>query len=96
MTKQESISRVLELLLAKEWAKELLQNNNFPLPLPDDAFVFFMHQGYQFSFIRLSEGSDPPTYSYLEGQEEQYFVKTHDKLTDFLVTEMEFYGDESA
>jgi hypothetical protein len=84
------------LPLIQEWAKELLQENDFPIPLPDDAFVFFMHQGYQFSFFKLSEGDNPPTYSYLEGQNEQYFIKTHDKLTDFLATEMDLYEKYSS
>ncbi|MCY7334039.1 MAG: SMI1/KNR4 family protein [Pseudanabaena sp. CAN_BIN31] len=72
-------------------AKKLLKENNFPLPLPSDAFVFFMHQGYQFSFFKLSEGDNPPVYSYLEDQEYPDFRKTHEKLSDFLATEIDLY-----
>ncbi|MFN6463513.1 MAG: SMI1/KNR4 family protein [Nostoc sp. DedVER02] len=75
----------------KEWAKQLLLENDFPEALPKDAFVFFMHQGYQFSFFRLSEGDNPPTYSYCEGQEESYFVKSHDTFSDFLAVEIHLY-----
>ncbi|MEH2175112.1 SMI1/KNR4 family protein [Nostoc sp.] len=75
----------------QEWAKELLVENDFPEPLPEDAFVFFMHQGYQFSFFRLSEGDNPPTYSYCEGQQESCFVKSHDTFSDFLAVEIELY-----
>ncbi|MEH2210538.1 SMI1/KNR4 family protein [Nostoc sp.] len=75
----------------QEWAKELLVENDFSEALPEDAFVFFMHQGYQFSFFRLSEGDNPPTYSYCEGQQEPYFVKSHDTFSDFLAVEIELY-----
>ncbi len=73
----------------QQWAKDLLKENRFSQVLPDDAFVFLMHQGYQFSFFRLSEGDNPPTYSYCEGQEETGFVKSHDKFSDFLGAEIE-------
>lgn len=75
----------------QEWAKQLLVENDFTEALPEDAFVFFMHQGYQFSFFRLSEGDNPPTYSYCEGQQEPYFVKSHDTFSDFLAVEIELY-----
>jgi hypothetical protein len=75
----------------QEWAKQLLVENDFPQTLPEDAFVFFMHQGYQFSFFRLSEGDNPPTYSYCEGQEQPYFIKSHDQFSDFLSVEINLY-----
>jgi hypothetical protein len=75
----------------QEWAKQLLVENDFPQALPEDAFVFFMHQGYQFSFFRLSEGDNPPTYSYCEGQEQPDFVKSHDQFSDFLSVEINLY-----
>jgi hypothetical protein len=84
-----------QLPLLKEWAIELLEENNFTEPLPDDAFVFFMHQGYQFSFFRLSEGDNPPIYFYYEGQKETNFLKTHDYFTDFMATEIELYNQYS-
>jgi hypothetical protein len=72
-------------------AVELLEENHFPQVLPKDAFVFFLHQGYQFSFFRLSEGDDPPTYSYCEGETQGSFVKSHERFSDFLATEMELH-----
>ena len=79
----------------QEWAKQLLVENDFPEALPEDAFVFFMHQGYQFSFFKLSDGDNPPTYSYCEGQEEPYFVKSHNKFSDFLSVEIKLYSEYS-
>lgn len=46
-------------------ARLLLEDDDGP-SLPEDAFVFCSHQGYQFLFFRLSEGPDPPIYHYLE------------------------------
>jgi hypothetical protein len=77
------------LLSLQEWAVELLNENNFPKKLPEDAFVFYMHQGYQFSFFRLSEGDDPPTYSYCEGTNQTTFIKSHKRFSDFMITEVE-------
>jgi hypothetical protein len=36
-------------------AKELLREDHFPGVIPENAFVFFMHQGYQFIFFILNE-----------------------------------------
>lgn len=51
-----------------EGAKKLLEENNITDPLPEDAFVFYMHQGYQIMYFRLSAGDDPPIYYYGEGE----------------------------
>ena len=50
----------------RDWAEELLREGRQP-PLPPDAFVFLMHQGYQ-SMHFLADGSsdDPPVFYYLE------------------------------
>lgn len=76
----------------QNWAIELLQENNFPEPLPEDAFVFFMHQGYQFSFFRLSEGDNPPIYSYCEGENQISFTRTHSQFSEFISTEVELHA----
>jgi hypothetical protein len=50
------------------WAEELLRENGQPA-LPAGAFVFSMHQGYQFFyFVRDGQDDDPPVFYYLEGQ----------------------------
>lgn len=76
----------------QEWAVELLQENNFAESLPEDAFIFLMHQGYQFSFFRVSEGADPPTYSYCEGTNQTSFIKSHESFSEFLATEVEIHA----
>ncbi len=76
----------------QNWSVELLQENNFSEFMPEYAFVFLMHQGYQFSFFRLSEGDDPPTYSYCEGINQTSFIRSHERFSDFLVSEVEIHG----
>jgi hypothetical protein len=80
------------LILLQEWAVELLEENHFPKSLPENAFVFFMHQGYQFSFFNLSEGDDPPTYFYSEGINQISFTKSHERFSEFLATEIEIHA----
>jgi SMI1-KNR4 cell-wall len=65
-------------------AREALEKNNFPESLPGDAFVFWMHQGYQFMFFRLSEDSDPPVYYYHEGRHKTSFEKYANSFSEVL------------
>jgi hypothetical protein len=73
----------------REWAVELLEEDGFHKPLPDDAFVFFMHQGYQFTFLRLSEGDDPPVYYYIESMDQISFTISHRSFSEFLMSGIE-------
>ncbi|MFB8798281.1 MAG: SMI1/KNR4 family protein [Microcoleus sp.] len=50
----------------REGAEGLLERDEFPEPLPKDAFVLMMHQGYIFWLFKTSEGDDPPVYGYEE------------------------------
>lgn len=79
------------LLLLQKWALELLKENCFSGKLPEDAFVFFMQQGYQFSFFRFSEGDNPPIYYYCEGDNKRVFKKSHNQFSDFLLEELTIY-----
>jgi len=58
---------VENLLELRKDAEELLAENEETFVLPADAFVFSMHQGYEFNFFVISEGNDPPVYQYVEG-----------------------------
>lgn len=68
----------------QEWGPELLRECDQP-PLPAQAFVFLMHQGYQF-FYFLADGSsdDPPVFYYLEG--EPAVVRKFDRLSDLVAS----------
>lgn len=73
----------------KAGALRILREDGFPGKLPDDAFVFCMHQGYQFSFLRVSEGEDPPVYYYLEDSEQADFKRVFDHFSDSLMAAVE-------
>lgn len=53
------------LVKIQAWADELLKENGHLL-LPDNAFVFHIHQGYQFSYFLLDGNDDPEVYFYDE------------------------------
>jgi hypothetical protein len=59
-----NVDNLLEL---RKEAEYLLAENEETFILPTDAFVFSMHQGYEFNFFVISEGNDPPVYQYVEG-----------------------------
>lgn len=82
------------LMGMKEAAVELLQENGNPFDLPSDAFVFRMHQGYEFLyFLTADKHENPPIYRYLE-MEDQTPFKKWDSLTDYFIAEVE--GEISA
>jgi SMI1 / KNR4 family (SUKH-1) len=57
------------LLELRDAAGELLRENGQPFSLAQDAFVFLMHQGYQFLYFRTEPlDPDPPVILYLEGE----------------------------
>ncbi len=47
------------------WANELLEERGCPI-LPNNAFVFHIHQGYQFSYFLLDGNDDPEVYFFDE------------------------------
>jgi hypothetical protein len=63
-----------------EYARETMMDGSFKLP--NDAFVFSSHQGYFFAYFRLSDGDDPPIYSYME--EEPYPTKWTESFSECL------------
>ena|ERR1700744_2625146 len=72
-----------EIFNLKDWATELLEEDGFK-PLPEDVFVCWMHQGYQFAFFYPNQGDDPPIYFYHENKTKENFEKVADSFTDFL------------
>lgn len=70
----------------KETAIDLLIENDEAFSLPEDSFVFSMHQGYEFKFFLLSEGDDPPIYQYVEGDGDPKL--TWEKFSSFLAEEI--------
>ncbi|MEK4063905.1 MULTISPECIES: SMI1/KNR4 family protein [unclassified Paenibacillus] len=73
-----------ELLELNEGGAELLAENNVPLKLTSNDFIFWMSQGCMFCFFKLDEGENPPVYFYSEGKKKDGFYKITDTFTEFL------------
>ena len=65
-------------------ARDLLAKNGFEGQLPDDAFVFYLHQEYEFGYFRIGEGDNPPVYQYWEGSDRPPQL-AWPSFTDYLV-----------
>ena len=86
---RDSFSFFNYLLKIQEVAVELLEENQFPEPLPPDAFVFYMHlSGLFFMFFKTSEGNNPPIYIYEEGETLLTFKKEYLSYSDFLADKL--------
>ncbi len=77
------------ILRIQQGAVELLEENGNPEVLPEDALVFFMHQGYFFYFMRVSEGENPPIYFYTEVMDHPRFTLAHQNLAEFLLSRLD-------
>lgn len=75
---------VENLLELRKEAEDLLEENEETFCLPSNGFVFSMHQGYEFNYLVLSEGTDPPVYQYVEGDGPPVLV--WDSFSAFLKT----------
>lgn len=82
-----------QLTKQKEWAHELLRENGIASELPNDAFVFYSHQGYQFMYFRLSEGDNPPVYYYGEGEGFDTIRRLYPSYSIFLETEIKGHSE---
>lgn len=80
-----------EIFDLREGSIELLDENDFK-ELPDNTFVFWMHQGYQFAFFYLNEGDNPPVYYYYEGKTKNDFEIVENSFTDFLEKQLIMSG----
>ena len=80
------------LLNIQETARLILEDDGFPQPLPEDAFVFFMHHDYQFLFFKIAR-DDPEVYGYIEGQAKRNFTRCYYKYTDYLMDYLEKVGE---
>lgn len=77
------------LVKIQGWANELLKESGYPL-LPHNAFVFHIHQGYQFSYFLLDGKDDPEVYFF-----DEVITKGVESLekpySSWLATEAEIY-----
>lgn len=76
-----------DLLPLKDYARQLLEEDEAGFGLGPQHFVFLMHQGYQFLYFDATESDDPPVYLYLEGEGEPSQVA--DSFSAWLETAVE-------
>jgi len=68
----------------RDAANQLLEQGG-QARLPQNAFVFLMHQGYQFMyFVADGQSDDPPVHYYLEG--ELRVVRNFERFSGFVAT----------
>lgn len=75
--------RLLEL---QSEAGELLAESNLRSPLPNDAVVFCMHQGYELNYFE-PKSDDPPVFQFVEGQTEA--AVAWPAFSEFILTAIE-------
>lgn len=71
--------RIFEL---REYANELLADDNSQFKFKKEHFVFYSHQGYIFAFFDTSLNENSPIYYYFEGNLEPKIK--YDSLASFL------------
>ena len=84
----DNLAEIQEIALEIMAADELVGKTASPDKLPEDAFVFWMHEGYMFCFFRTSEGDDPPIHFFREGVNKINWNYKGYCFTDFLIVEM--------
>lgn len=70
-----------EIFDLREDLESMLQEKG--MSLPNNTFVFWAHQGYQFAFFYIDNEDNPPVYFYYEGVTTGDFEKKERFLTDF-------------
>ncbi|QEE50219.1 SMI1/KNR4 family protein [Flavobacterium alkalisoli] len=73
-----------------EGAKELIEENNLP-QLPENAYVFWMHQGYQVAWFICNGNPNPDVYFFTEGEGSKDYV-IMGTFTDFLDIQLQMSG----
>lgn len=77
------------LVKIQGWANEILEERGLPY-LPNNAFVFFIHQGYQFCYFLLDDGDDPKVYLFDEVISERIEL-LKESYSQWLTTEAEIH-----
>ena len=83
-----------DLLGLRTAAESLLKENEESFILPEDSFVFSMHQGYEFMFFLTKAGEDPPIFQYVEGQGSPQIAGSC--FTNFLWESIEQHAEQYA
>jgi SMI1-KNR4 cell-wall len=76
-----------DVFYLREWTEELIRENNLE-NLPKDSFVFWMHQGYQAAYFKITGEDDPPVYYFSEGSNKIKFEIFEKTITDFFINQL--------
>jgi hypothetical protein len=79
-----------EIFDLKQGTEEIILENELE-PLPSNAFVFWMHQGYQMAFFKLDEDLFP-VYYFSEGNNQTKFERKENSFLDFLDAQLQMSG----
>lgn len=82
-----------EIVSLKTGTIELIKEHALQ-PLPANAFVFWMHQGYQAAYFLLNGSDDPPVYYFSEGNDLKAFVLKEQTLTRFFLAQLAMSFDD--
>lgn len=80
-----------ELYDLRDGAIEIMRDNNLGL-LPDNAFVFWLHQGYQMAYFIIGGPSALPVYYFGEGSGMKEVKLAFDRFIDFLDLQLRMSG----
>ncbi|GAA3930314.1 hypothetical protein GO495_07425 [Chitinophaga oryziterrae] len=80
-----------ELYDLKDGAIEIMHDNNLGL-LPDNAFVFWLHQGYQMAYFLIDGPSSLPVYYFGEGAGINEVKLIFERFIDFLDAQLRMSG----
>ncbi|SFE91162.1 SMI1-KNR4 cell-wall [Chitinophaga sp. CF118] len=75
------------LFSLNKWGGELLEEHGLE-PLPPNAFVFWLHQGYQMAFFRIGESEVLPIYYFGEEESLKGIKLKFNSFIDFLMEEL--------
>ncbi len=89
----------LALLMLKDEYRdiiEMLRSQDPNAKLYPDIFILSQHEGYHFTYFRLTEGDDPPVYFWEEGEGGlEASWQGFDSFSDFLRNEIRVYRIEN-
>ncbi|RFS21165.1 hypothetical protein DVR12_17685 [Chitinophaga silvatica] len=75
-----------DIFLLSSYAEETIRESNLK-PLPSDAFVFWMHQGYIYAYFVMGSDNPPVTVFYESGE-----IIEFNTLFEFLKSELHLDG----
>lgn len=78
----------------RESAERIINRNGAGFELPEDAFVFLVHHGYQFLYFCLGQGDDPPVFRFSDA--DQTANKIADTFSGFLLARLANHEELSA